>query len=409
MLLIVIDTAMGCQLQYATRLLFLIAVRTEDFIMKKTFTSNILYGLLTALFLLAIVFPVYFASALPFGASATNEDHKVTICHVPPGNPENVHAIEIDKNAWESGHNPHNAHDMDYLADSNGSCAKQSVQTPDVPDIGNCPSPLTSGDWSHQIGGTHHIPGQEAPIAGQDEVYRRLGGNFLQCLCPSNTNEMGYQTQWWRIAGLNLSSEQIDKLLLDGWSKQDGQAWNLISGAYLAKNSRFSCVTSTPIPTPSPTVTPTPTSTPAPTDSSRGGIPQCVALTATVKSGTAPLSVMFTAEANDPNGKIEEYEFNFNDISGGQGQYAKQTGRDVTHTFYNSGSFDVTAKARDNDGNWEGGDDCKVSISVNGAPNVLGSSNVTQLPKTGFFAPAVLASLPFIWVGVKVYRRFKLV
>jgi hypothetical protein len=118
---------------------------------------------------------------------------------------------------------------------------------------------------------------------------------------------------------------------------------------------------------------------------------------------------MFTAEGNDPNGQIKEYEFNFNDTSGGQGQFAKQEGRDVTHTFYNSGSYDVTAKVRDNDNNWEGGDDCKVSITVNGQPNVLGTNNVSELPKTGFSAIFTLLGLPISWLGVKVYRRFRLV
>ncbi len=32
-------------------------------------------------------------------ATATSRDHKVAICHVPPGNPSNAHTIEIDYHA----------------------------------------------------------------------------------------------------------------------------------------------------------------------------------------------------------------------------------------------------------------------------------------------------------------------
>jgi hypothetical protein len=31
---------------------------------------------------------------------------KITICHIPPGNPENAHSIEIDIHAWPA----HEAH-----------------------------------------------------------------------------------------------------------------------------------------------------------------------------------------------------------------------------------------------------------------------------------------------------------
>jgi hypothetical protein len=44
-----------------------------------------------------------------------HEEHKITICHVPPGNPENAQEVEVDKNAWESGHDPHNAHALDFV------------------------------------------------------------------------------------------------------------------------------------------------------------------------------------------------------------------------------------------------------------------------------------------------------
>jgi len=40
---------------------------------------------------------------------------KITICHVPPGNPANAQTISVDRNAWENGHDPHNKHNMDYV------------------------------------------------------------------------------------------------------------------------------------------------------------------------------------------------------------------------------------------------------------------------------------------------------
>ena len=39
-------------------------------------------------------------------AASVGEDHKVTICHVPPGNPDNAQTIEVDE-ASGSGHRNH--------------------------------------------------------------------------------------------------------------------------------------------------------------------------------------------------------------------------------------------------------------------------------------------------------------
>lgn len=44
------------------------------------------------------------------GASSGGQDHKVVICHVPPGNPENAHEIEVDEEGW----NGHDNHPGDY-------------------------------------------------------------------------------------------------------------------------------------------------------------------------------------------------------------------------------------------------------------------------------------------------------
>ena len=54
--------------------------------------------------------------------AAQPQDHKISICHVPPGDPANAHVISIDLHAWENGHTPHNAHDMDFVVDADQAC-----------------------------------------------------------------------------------------------------------------------------------------------------------------------------------------------------------------------------------------------------------------------------------------------
>jgi hypothetical protein len=62
-------------------------------------------------------------------AMATPQEHKITICHVPPGNPDNAHAIDIDLHAWENGHTPHNSHDQDFVMDADQQCPAAPVAT----------------------------------------------------------------------------------------------------------------------------------------------------------------------------------------------------------------------------------------------------------------------------------------
>ena len=52
-------------------------------------------------YLLAVAAAMAVALAAPAAASATDPepDHKVTICHHPPGNPDNVQTLEIDVSA----------------------------------------------------------------------------------------------------------------------------------------------------------------------------------------------------------------------------------------------------------------------------------------------------------------------
>src|SRR3989338_346312 len=60
------------------------------------------------------IFSIFFSLAflvLPIYAFA--HEHKITICHIPPGNPENAHSIDIDEEAWPA----HEAH-----GDTMGEC-----------------------------------------------------------------------------------------------------------------------------------------------------------------------------------------------------------------------------------------------------------------------------------------------
>ncbi len=64
----------------------------------------------------------------------TGDDKKITICHVPPGNPENAHTITISVNAWktdgkgEGGHGPE-LHGGDY----EGACLADAVTASTAP------------------------------------------------------------------------------------------------------------------------------------------------------------------------------------------------------------------------------------------------------------------------------------
>jgi hypothetical protein len=61
------------------------------------------------LLLLTIVIPIA-------GREGTTTEHRVTICHVPPGNPDAAHSITIDKHALQAhlGDNEEGLHGGDY-------------------------------------------------------------------------------------------------------------------------------------------------------------------------------------------------------------------------------------------------------------------------------------------------------
>lgn len=59
-------------------------------------------------------------------------DHKTTICHVPPGNPENAHTITIDDNALQAhlGDNNQGLHGGDYYGECEGEPPTTTTEPP---------------------------------------------------------------------------------------------------------------------------------------------------------------------------------------------------------------------------------------------------------------------------------------
>ncbi len=98
-------------------------------------------------------------------AGGPDKDHKITICHVPPGNPENAHEITIDRSAWKAdgtgpgGHGPGL-----HGGDTEGPCPKgtpKATNTPGGPTETPGPS-NTPGGKTHKITICHVPPGNPA-------------------------------------------------------------------------------------------------------------------------------------------------------------------------------------------------------------------------------------------------------
>ncbi len=63
-------------------------------------------------------------------APSPHQNAKITICHVPPGNPKNAQEIEVNTEAWESGHDVHNSHKDDYVVTQLKTCPLATLGTP---------------------------------------------------------------------------------------------------------------------------------------------------------------------------------------------------------------------------------------------------------------------------------------
>ncbi len=271
---------------------------------------------------------------------------------------------------------------------------------PTPPAFPSCLDQEGIGDYTHYDYGWHQIVGNGL-VEGEDDVYSLEDGNFLQCFCSVDGD--GIETIWWRIDGMEQSV--IDQFLSQGWHLENGSQWNLGDYTYLAKNVEYVCKEPTPTPTPTPTSTPTPTPTPDDEPESR-----CSSLSASPTEGSAPLTVRFNGSGFDEDGEIKRYRFDFGDSSGGQEQVWEQDESEAFHRYEHPGTYIAALHVKDSRGNWRNGQaDCRIEITVNDEPEVLGVTTVTELPKTG--APALfgLGLLTAGSLGAYLYRRFRLV
>lgn len=66
---------------------------------------------------LAAVFALFIGACVLLlvqpAVTASSVHVKYDVCHVPPGNPDNAHIINVDASAWDNGHTPHNYHELD--------------------------------------------------------------------------------------------------------------------------------------------------------------------------------------------------------------------------------------------------------------------------------------------------------
>lgn len=99
----------------------------------------------------------------------TRPPHKVWICHVPPGNPGNAHAIEVDENGWDG----HDAHHDDFLIDG--------------PDDADCPPspPTTTTPPTTQPPTTTAPPTTAPPTTAPPEPEDPSGNGSAWEKCPN--------------------------------------------------------------------------------------------------------------------------------------------------------------------------------------------------------------------------------
>lgn len=112
--------------------------------------------------------------------SGSFETAKVKICHVPPGSPETSQAIDVDKNAWETGRDPHNAHSLDFLVYQNHPCPPLTPTPTKGPTPTASPSPTSTP--------TPTVTPTPPPIGAA-------------CL-----DVKAYDSQWNQLASSNLSN-----------------------------------------------------------------------------------------------------------------------------------------------------------------------------------------------------------
>jgi hypothetical protein len=265
------------------------------------------------------------------------------------------------------------------------------------PQFSSCEVKTGSGDWVHSDLGFHHIPGQEETIEGSDDVYFLEGGNFLQCLCPVSSIQ-GTQTNWWKVG--DLSQDQINNMISQGWFLENGGDWNLLHEPYLAKNQSFTCKSNS--------VTPTITQTPSqPSEPARGG-----PVGAPVCNDTVPPTPRLLTAIRQSTGSVKITWQKVNQANNYSILYGPSTGNYLYSVFAtgDTDNFVINGLSKG----------CFAVKAVNGCmPGLLSSElctsglggvlGVSNLPETGTSLLFSLLILIFASTGIYLYRRFKLV
>ena len=120
-----------------------------------TYTASII-SLIIGVVLSVVSQPVYASAQGP----NTGGD-KVWICHVPPGNPENAHAINVDANGWDG----HDIHSGDFLLSGENDPRCGGVQGEDPT---NTPNPTAVNPTDTQVPTEPVNTATSQPTVGQE-------------------------------------------------------------------------------------------------------------------------------------------------------------------------------------------------------------------------------------------------
>ncbi len=96
---------------------------------------------------------------------------------------------------------------------------------------------------SPTVDGIHGIVGSTDTYVGKDTVYKLSNDTLTQCFCSESGT--GIQTDWWNAS--SLTEDEINVLKSLGWHYVPaGNLWGLDSVPYVAKNTSYSCLPTTP-------------------------------------------------------------------------------------------------------------------------------------------------------------------
>ncbi|HEY0045558.1 MAG TPA: T9SS type A sorting domain-containing protein [Flavobacterium sp.] len=177
-----------------------------------------------------------FAVFMMLGASATAQNNnKVTICHVPPGNPANAHTISISPNAVQA-HIPGNNQHSDFYGPCWSGCTgmtvisyvqgKQSDGTPVAADRSNVSKVLGEPDGANTPGefftlgfGGHIIIKMNGGVLNRPGNDLRIYETTFDYLCPTYPERanifVSKDMNSWTSVGTLCQDGEIDIAPLD--------------------------------------------------------------------------------------------------------------------------------------------------------------------------------------------------